>query len=323
MHHLIRPNIYKLLDNPADNNKPAEGKAAPSPFDRFEGLRGINPACIFGPYPTGVAGLIDLMVRVFCTPQYDNILIARPCDEAWLRLARFNDVEYRCTDIASDLTPDANAIKTTKNNRSKLLLLSHPNSVLGSIISTERAREIAADFEGLTIVDESLLDFSGKPSLLPLLSENRRIVILRSVYRQSTDEQPLGFAIAAPETVRVLQKAGTLLGTYDPDWQAAANRQKAYNDVHTWRCTLIDERRKVAPAIAQLPVCTGVLPGFGDFVVARFKNAERVAQRLAEEGIPFKRLTELEGYGDCLRLPIRLPHQNSELLRVLRTHNLN
>ena len=44
MHHLIRPNIYKLLDNPADNNKPAEGKAAPSPFDRFEGLRGINPA---------------------------------------------------------------------------------------------------------------------------------------------------------------------------------------------------------------------------------------------------------------------------------------
>ena len=33
---------------------------------------------------------------------------------------------------------------------------------------------------------------------------------------------------------------------YDPDWQAAANRQKSYNDVHTWRCTLIDERHKVA-----------------------------------------------------------------------------
>ncbi|MCI6822287.1 MAG: hypothetical protein MR881_02180 [Bacteroidales bacterium] len=322
MHHLIRPNIYKLLDNPADDKKQAEGKAAPSPYDRFEGLRGINPACIFGPYPTGVAGLIDLMMRVFCTPQYDNILIARPCEEAWLRLAKFNDVEYRCTDIAADLTPDAAAIKTTKNNRSKLLLLSHPNSVLGSLVGTERGREIAADFEGLTVVDESLLDFANKPSLLPLLSENRRMVILRSVYRQSTDEQPLGFAIAAPETVQVLQKAGTLLYTYDPDWQAAATRQKAYNDVHTWRCTLIDERRKVAPAIAQLPNCTGVLPGFGDFVVARFKNAESVAQRLGEEGIPFKKITEIEGYGNYLRLPIRLPHQNTELLRVLRTHNL-
>ena len=40
------------------------------------------------------------MMRVFCTPQYDNILIARPCDEAWLRLARFNDVEQLLENVS-------------------------------------------------------------------------------------------------------------------------------------------------------------------------------------------------------------------------------
>ena len=115
---LVRPNIQNLLraDQPApDAAAPVDLAHQESPFnaplnrfttdaeyaaltDAFAREKHIDAEQIV--FSIGQTSPVDNLLRVFCTPKRDNIILHEPSPRSYKRVAVLNEVEYRSCPLA-------------------------------------------------------------------------------------------------------------------------------------------------------------------------------------------------------------------------------
>ncbi|TAL22486.1 MAG: aminotransferase class I/II-fold pyridoxal phosphate-dependent enzyme, partial [Nitrospirae bacterium] len=68
-----------------------------------------------------------------------------------------------------------------KKNKPKLIFLSSPNNPTGNCFSSDRILKIIAASKGIVIADEAYQPFSSEKGFLPMLSDYKNLVILRTL----------------------------------------------------------------------------------------------------------------------------------------------
>ena len=125
--------------------------------------------------------LIDLLIRCFCEPKQDNILICEPTFGMFKVYAQLNNVEVLNAPLKKEsFLFDEQVILKTTNLRTKLVFICTPNNPTGTSISIEQLKTIALNFNGIVVVDEAYIDFSEKASALSLITEFENILVLQT-----------------------------------------------------------------------------------------------------------------------------------------------
>ncbi|KAJ3214605.1 histidinol-phosphate transaminase [Clydaea vesicula] len=108
---------------------------------------------------------IDLVIRVFCTPGKDKILICNPTYGMYSVCAQVNDVEVvkvplKVDDGSFQLEVDKikQAIDVEKNL--KVCFFCNPGNPTGTLLRRSDIIEILQYFKGIVVVDEAYIDFS-------------------------------------------------------------------------------------------------------------------------------------------------------------------
>jgi histidinol-phosphate aminotransferase len=107
--------------------------------------------------------LIDLLIRCFCEPKQDNILVCEPTFGMFKVYAQLNNVEV----LNAPLTKETFLFDETINFKNynisyKTIFICTPNNPTGTSISIEQLKTIATNFNGIVVVDEAYIDFSEK-----------------------------------------------------------------------------------------------------------------------------------------------------------------
>ena len=107
---------------------------------------------------------IDLLIRAFCEPKQDKIMICPPVFSMYEHSAHSQHIEV----IEVLLKPetfqlDVNAIKE-KLNDVKIIFLCSPNNPTGNLFNEKDIEEIVKSFNGLVLVDEAYIDFANSDS---------------------------------------------------------------------------------------------------------------------------------------------------------------
>ena len=125
--------------------------------------------------------LIDLLIRCFCEPSRDNILICEPTFGMFKIYAQLNNVEVLNAPLTKEnFLFDERLILNTVNANTKLLFICTPNNPTGTSITLQQLKIIASNFKGLVIIDEAYIDFSENDSAINLLTEFSNIVVLQT-----------------------------------------------------------------------------------------------------------------------------------------------
>jgi histidinol-phosphate aminotransferase len=272
----------------------------------------------------GSSEAIDLLIRVFCRPGQDEIVISPPTFGMYRVFADIQHAGVREVPLDSErgFVPDIAAIAAICDDRSKLIFVCSPNNPTGNSVSTDDLESLlnARGEQSLVIVDEAYIEFSDHPSVVPLLDRFDNLVVLRTLSKAyGLAAARVGSVVAHPTLIRLLDGvmapyafavpviAGALAALTD-DRRATTTRHTAL---------IVSERDRLTEELTRSSSVETVWPSDANFLLVRFKDLTAVRSRLEKEKILIRDFSSEAGLANCARITVGSPDENRRMLDAL------
>lgn len=264
--------------------------------------------------------IIDMLLRIFCAPGKDSILISRPTYGEYKVLADLNNLETIDVRLRSDLSLDTDAIiRTVKERKPKLVFICTPNNPTGRTYPVSGILRIARENPGMTVVDEAYSDFSPSfESMVPYIKDNPRIVVMRTMSKAwAMAGARVGIMVSDPELQAVFIKAKAPYNVSLLAQREALKALAAKDKLYAVRDGIIQERARVAEALGALKGVRRVYPSDANFLLVEVEDADGLYGYCLSRGVIIRNRSREPLLKGCLRMTIGSKEENDRLLEVV------
>ena len=262
---------------------------------------------------------IDLIFRAFCRPSVDNVVAIDPTYGMYQVCAEVNDVEYRKVLLDENYQFSADKLLAASDERTKAIFLCSPNNPTGNNLCRAEIEKLLQSFEGLVIVDEAYIDFSGARSFLLDLDNYPNLIVLQTFSKAwGCAAIRLGMAFASKEIIGLFNKIKYPYNVNLLTQNEAIALLKQPSTIAGWVDVLLKERSRLMDAFLSLPCCVHIYPTDANFFLAKVTDAKRIYDYLVSKGIIVRNRTKVALCGNCLRITIGTPEENDVLLDALK-----
>ncbi len=268
--------------------------------------------------------MIDLLVRAFCRPHADAVIICPPTFGMYALAARIQGAQVNEVPLDRDhgfaLDPAA-VLRCCSATSTKIVFLCSPNNPTGNLLDEAAILEIADGLrdQALVVVDEAYVEFSGRASLISRLDEYPGLVVLRTLSKaHGLAGARVGTLIAHPDIVGIVGKLITpyAIGQLTLEAVLALLSPSHLRSQSGRMLEARRERQRFSTSLAQLPQTTEVFASDANFVLARFSQAERSLLLAHQAKLLVRDARGYPGLSDALRITVGSRHQNDRLLRA-------
>ena len=337
--HLVRPNVIKMEAYSSARDE-YSGKQATvfldanespynAPFNRYPDplqtevkaelakIKIVRPSQLF--LGNGRDEAIDLVFRVFCRPGVDNVVALEPTYGMYAVCAATNDVEYRRVLLREDFSFRAADVLQATDANTKAIFLCSPNNPTGNLLPREEMDILLKEFPGIVVVDEAYGDFVPEASLRFALDAHPRLIVLATFSKAwASAGLRLGIAMASEEIIGYFNKVKYPYNVNILTQQQALEILKSKDLVADWIKLTLEERERLAAALASLTGCQKVYPSDANFVLIKIYNATALYNALVDRGIIVRNRSKVTLCNDCLRITVGTPAENDALLSALK-----
>lgn len=263
---------------------------------------------------------LDLILRLFCSPQRDNIIIHEPSPLSFARTAALNDIECRRCRLNPHFDITAETLLDSTNQRTKAIILCNPNYPTGNLLNRKEILTLAERFDGLVVIDETFIEFSRSESFTKQIKQHPNIVVIGNFSAaMALGSLCLNYIICNPEITKYVEILARYENMPKPIVETAIEMlTKRRYDVDKWVKWILDERDKVITAIKMLRLCKQIYPTAANFFMMRTDNAAALRQYLSEHNVEVCDCSHYIACDNCLNITIGLKPQNDALLGALR-----
>ena len=264
---------------------------------------------------------IDLVYRIFCEPRQDNVVAIAPTYGMYSVCADINDVEYRAVPLNDDFTLNADRLLAAVDNHTKVIWLCSPNNPTGNALDRKTIEHVVTRFQGIVIIDEAYSDFNDLRPFRMDLDRFPNIIVLNTFSKLwASAGIRLGMAFASEDIITLFNKVKYPYNVNQLTQQQAIRMLDELPRVNQWRMTILNERRNLLPAFAELPICKVIYPTDANFFLARMTDANSIYHYLVDRGIVVRNRSRVQLCDNCLRITIGTPQENNALLGALRQY---
>ncbi|MGE8247240.1 MAG: histidinol-phosphate transaminase [Stenotrophomonas maltophilia] len=313
--------------NPADVTGGARRYPDPQPAalrDRLAELYGCAPEQLL--IGRGSDEAIDLLVRALCEPGRDAVVTTPPVFGMYAVCARLQNapvIEVPLVERGDALAADIDAvIAAALVGNAKLVFLCSPSNPAGSVITLAEIERVATALQGraLVVVDEAYGEYAEQASASTLLGRYENIAVLRTLSKaHALAAARIGSLIADAALIQVLRRcqapypvpapcAELALAGLDPENLAVTSQRIAQ---------IKAERARLQAGLARLPGVLRVYPSQGNYLLARFADAQGAFDALLAAGVVVRDQRAAPQLGDALRITLGSPEQNDRVLAAL------
>ena len=337
LEQLVRPNILKLKPYSSARNE-FTGEASvyldanenpfnqplnryPDPLQwtvkkKIADIKKVDPHQIF--LGNGSDEPIDLVYRVFCEPETDNVVAIDPTYGMYQVAADINHVEYRKVLLNNCFDFSADELLRATDRHTKLIFLCSPNNPTGNNLDRQQIIKTIENFSGIVVVDEAYIDFSRQPSLLGELQCYPNLLVLQTFSKAwGSAAARLGMAFAAPQIIAIMNKVKYPYNVNQLTQDYALQMLKTADHVDKWVKILVQERTHLQNRLAELPCIEKVYPSDANFLLVKVSNANATYQHLVEKGIIVRNRNTISLCGNCLRITVGTASENEALINAL------
>ena len=297
-------------------------------------LKNINESQIF--VGNGSDEAIDLLFRIFCIPQKDNIIVCPPTYGMYSVSATINDVEIRKTLLTTDFQLDLEGIKKQINENTKLIFVCSPNNPTGNLINKEDIKELCSFFNGIVVVDEAYIDFannSKEASFINELTNFPNLVVLQTLSKAwGMAGVRLGMAFSSAEIMEYYKRTkppyNVNMLTQKIALKALSLPQKVKEVVQVLnfeREKLIEELTNETNNKGKFNFIKKVYPSDTNFILVKLKDNSKVEEiynfLINQNEIVVRNRSKEPLCEGCLRITIGTPEENELLLATLGRYN--
>ncbi|MBU2972963.1 histidinol-phosphate transaminase [Zobellia sp. B3R18] len=263
--------------------------------------------------------VLDLIFRTFCEPKIDNIISLPPTYGMYKVLSGINTVENREVLLTDDFQPDVEAILNAADEHSKLLFLCSPNNPTGNVFKEEIMVDLLNKFNGLVVIDEAYIDFSGSESWVTRLSEFPNLVVTQTLSKAyGMAGIRLGICIASKEVIAAVNKIKPPYNVNELTQQKALQRVLDTNAVKSEISNILSEREQLLKALHEVYYVKQIYTSDANFVLAKVDDATKRYNQLLKEGVVVRNRTTQPLCENTLRFTVGTPTENKKLIEVLK-----
>ena len=264
---------------------------------------------------------IDILVRTFCEPRVDNILVLPPTYGMYEISANINDVEIKLIPLANDFQPKVEVVLAAADAHTKILFLCSPNNPTGNLISRESILRLIKNFKGIVVIDEAYIDFAETPSYINLLPETPNLIVLQTMSKAwGLAGIRLGMAFASAEIITLMNKVkppyNVNILTQKETLRALKNVAMKEKEV----AKILKERGKLAAHLAESKTIIKIYPSDTNFILAECRDADKLYEYLLTQGIVVRNRSSNPLTKNCLRLTIGTPRENKKLIQCIANY---
>ncbi|WP_417887012.1 histidinol-phosphate transaminase [Zunongwangia sp.] len=286
--------------------------------DELAKIKGIKPEQIL--LGNGSDEVLDLLFRAFCEPGKDNVITLPPTYGMYKVLSEINNIENREVLLSEDFEPQVSAILDKSDANSKLLFLCSPNNPTGNTFSEEKVEELLQKFNGLVIIDEAYIDFSGKESWLNRLQEYPNLVITQTLSKAyGMAGIRLGICCASEEIIEILKKIKPPYNVNELTQQRALNRILDVENVKTEVADILEGRDELFKVLQEVSYVEKIYPSDANFILVKVDDATTRYHQLIEKGIVIRNRTTQPLCENTLRLTVGTTQENQKLIAALKS----
>jgi histidinol-phosphate aminotransferase len=283
---------------------------------KLAALKQVEPGQIF--LGNGSDEAIDLLIRAFCEPNHDSILITEPTYGMYSVCAEVNAVNVQQVLLTPDFDLDLEAFPKTFDATTKIIFLCSPNNPTGNLLSHDKITEVLKRFYGLVVIDEAYIDFAKGKSFVQELHKFPNLVVLQTFSKAwGLAGLRLGMAFASKEVIQILNKIkypyNVNIRTQELALDALENSHNKDEAVKE----IIQERAKLAKALVKLRITEKVYPSDSNFLLVRVRDAQGTYQYLMNNRIIVRDRSKVILCYNCIRITVGTPAENARLIEEL------
>jgi histidinol-phosphate aminotransferase len=264
---------------------------------------------------------IDLLIRAFCDPQKDNIIICPPTYGMYEVYAHINDVQVKEVALLPNYQLHLEGIENAIDENTKLIFLCSPNNPTGNSLEREDIEIVLNNFEGIVVIDEAYINYSRHRSFLAELKDYPNLVVMQTFSKAwGLAALRLGMNFASTEIIDLLNKIKPPYNINQATQELALKALDHLEDVNAMIKETVKEREVLVKELVQLPFVQKVFPSDANFVLTKMNDAIGVYNYLKERGIIVRNRSNVILCEDCLRITVGTPEQDKQLLQTLKEY---
>ena len=271
----------------------------------------------------GADEAIDCLMRAFCVPAQDNIVICPPTFAMYAQSAMLQGVETRKVPLADRFALDVDGIMAAVDVATKMVFICSPNNPTANLMDRDTVTGLCDALAGraLVVVDETYIDYAGTDSMSTALESFANLVVLRTLSKShAAAGLRCGMAVARRDVTELLHKVLAPYPLPQPVVQAALTILTPENQrrLAQKREEIIARRDSFAAAAAGIKGVKSILPTDANYLLMVVDDADALCARAADSGYILRNQSHQPGLDGAIRVSIGTEEEMDGLLMILR-----
>ena len=263
---------------------------------------------------------IELLIKAFCEPKQDRVLICPPTYGMYAISAQTHGADVVSVPLTSSYQLDLDAIKA-RSADARLIFLCSPSNPVGNRLAQEDIEAVLKfATTSLVVVDEAYIEFCAEASVVDWLAKYPNLVVLRTLSKAfALAGARCGFALANEDVITVLQKVLAPYPLPDLTIQIASQAlspvgiERVQADV----TRTVKQRQRIRDELAELPMAL-VAESETNFLLYRVADAESLMQTMQQNGILIRNQSAQVGLDNTIRISVGNERENTLVIDALK-----
>jgi histidinol-phosphate aminotransferase len=255
---------------------------------------------------------IEILIRTFCEPGADSILICPPTYGMYAISAETCGVAIQEVALDSNFDVDYSAVEravSKPTSQVKIVFLCAPNNPTGNMLDKQKLVNLLQATKGkvLIVADEAYIEFCPELSQVDLIAQHENLVITRTLSKAfALAAIRCGFTLAQASVIELLSK---VIAPYPVPAPIAQIATQALSEngllVMKKRVdTLNNNRQLLQTGLKKIACITEIFPATGNYILVRFKDSAKVFAAFAKDGIIMRDFASKARLENCIRISI-------------------
>lgn len=277
--------------------------------ERLSHIKGIGKNQIF--LGNGSDEAIDLLIRAFCIPGKDHVILLPPTYGMYEVSAAVNAIAIKRVNLTNDFQLRPKEIFDATDENSKILFICSPNNPSGNKMNREDIRYLISGFSGIVVVDEAYIDFSDEPSFISELDKYPNLFVMQTFSKAwGMANLRVGMGFASEEIIRILNLIKPPYNISGLAQEKVLESLEKAEGLPAMISTILEERESLKERLEKLHFVEKVFPSHANFLLVKVPEANRIYNELIEQKIIVRDRSKVILCENCLRITLGTASEN-------------
>ena len=267
--------------------------------------------------------VLDLIIRTFCEPGEEEVLVLPPTYGMYAVLAKLNNVSVKEVPLNKNFEIEIDSVIEAVNPKTKIIFVCSPNNPSGNAIPFNQIKELLKSFSGIIVIDEAYIDFSQEKSALSILDQYPQLLVCQTFSKAyGLAGIRLGMCFANPLVIDYFNKIKPPYNVNSLTQSRALVKLGEIEFIKDQVIELISERKMLEQELKQFDFITKIYPSDANFLLVVVDNAIKRYDQFLAAGVVLRNRSSLQGCKNALRVTVGTPEENIKFIKICKTIDL-